>query len=118
MKAFRTGWSQVSGEERRKILYRVADAIEARADEIALVECVDTGQPIRYMSKAALRGAGAVNSMLSAIVIAPSPGTCRAMADRRRCQPSVLPLSLMPFRISCNRSARRNPSWSGIQSAA
>jgi 5-carboxymethyl-2-hydroxymuconic-semialdehyde dehydrogenase len=38
-------------------LHKVADAIEARADEIALVECIDTGQPIRYMSKAALRGA-------------------------------------------------------------
>jgi 5-carboxymethyl-2-hydroxymuconic-semialdehyde dehydrogenase len=57
MKAFRTTWSRTSGAERRKILHRVADAIEARADEIALVECMDTGQPIRYMSKAALRGA-------------------------------------------------------------
>jgi len=57
MKAFRTGWSQTSGDERRKVLHRIADAIEARADEIALTECIDTGQPIRYMSKAALRGA-------------------------------------------------------------
>jgi len=56
-RAFRTGWRSTSGEERRKILHRIADAIEARADEIALVECMDTGQPIRYMSKAALRGA-------------------------------------------------------------
>jgi 5-carboxymethyl-2-hydroxymuconic-semialdehyde dehydrogenase len=57
MKAFRTGWSTTSGEERRDILHRIADTIEARADEIACVECMDTGQPIRYMSKAALRGA-------------------------------------------------------------
>jgi 5-carboxymethyl-2-hydroxymuconic-semialdehyde dehydrogenase len=57
MKAFRTGWSQTSGDHRRKLLHRIADAIEARADEIAYVECIDTGQPIRYMSKAALRGA-------------------------------------------------------------
>jgi 5-carboxymethyl-2-hydroxymuconic-semialdehyde dehydrogenase len=57
MKAFRTTWSRVGGDERRKILHRIADAIEARADEIAYVECMDTGQPIRYMSKAALRGA-------------------------------------------------------------
>ena len=56
-KAFRTGWSRTTGDERRKLLHRIADAIEARADEIALVECIDTGQPIRYMSKAALRGA-------------------------------------------------------------
>src|SRR5215212_9077836 len=56
-KTFRTGWSRTTGEERRKLLHKVADAIEARADEIALTECIDTGQPIRYMSKAALRGA-------------------------------------------------------------
>jgi 5-carboxymethyl-2-hydroxymuconic-semialdehyde dehydrogenase len=51
------GWSKTGGDERRKILHRIANAIEARADEIALVECMDTGQPIRYMSKAALRAA-------------------------------------------------------------
>jgi 5-carboxymethyl-2-hydroxymuconic-semialdehyde dehydrogenase len=50
-------WSKTSGDERKKILHKIANAIEARADEIALVECMDTGQPIRYMSKAALRGA-------------------------------------------------------------
>jgi 5-carboxymethyl-2-hydroxymuconic-semialdehyde dehydrogenase len=57
MKAFRTGWSTTSGEKRRAILHKIADAIEARAEEIAFVECLDTGQPIRYMAKAALRGA-------------------------------------------------------------
>jgi 5-carboxymethyl-2-hydroxymuconic-semialdehyde dehydrogenase len=56
-KAFRTNWGHTSGEKRRAILHKIADAIEARADEIAFVECMDTGQPIRYMSKAALRGA-------------------------------------------------------------
>jgi 5-carboxymethyl-2-hydroxymuconic-semialdehyde dehydrogenase len=51
------GWSGMAGADRRRVLHRVADAIEARADEIALVECMDTGQAIRYMSKAALRAA-------------------------------------------------------------
>jgi 5-carboxymethyl-2-hydroxymuconic-semialdehyde dehydrogenase len=50
-------WRDIAGATRRKILHAVADAIEARADEIALIESTDTGQPIRYMSKAALRGA-------------------------------------------------------------
>ena len=45
------------GAKRRAILHAIADAIEARAEEIALVESMDTGQPIRYMAKAALRGA-------------------------------------------------------------
>jgi 5-carboxymethyl-2-hydroxymuconic-semialdehyde dehydrogenase len=50
-------WRKTTGEQRREILHRIADAIEARAEEIAFIECMDTGQPIRYMSKAALRGA-------------------------------------------------------------
>ena len=45
------------GEKRRAILHKVADLIEARADEIAAMECLDTGQCWRFMSKAALRGA-------------------------------------------------------------
>ncbi len=57
MKAFRTGWGHTPGDKRRAILHKIADAIVARADEIAYVECMDTGQPIRYMAKAALRGA-------------------------------------------------------------
>jgi 5-carboxymethyl-2-hydroxymuconic-semialdehyde dehydrogenase len=57
LKAFRTTWGRTGGEQRRDVLHRIADAIEARAEEIAYVECMDTGQPIRYMSKAALRGA-------------------------------------------------------------
>jgi 5-carboxymethyl-2-hydroxymuconic-semialdehyde dehydrogenase len=55
-RAFLT-WCKTTGEKRREILHKIADAIEARAEEIAFVECMDTGQPIRYMSKAALRGA-------------------------------------------------------------
>ena len=54
--AFKT-WSKTPGAERRKILIKVAEAIEARAEEIAFVECMDTGQALRFMSKAALRGA-------------------------------------------------------------
>jgi 5-carboxymethyl-2-hydroxymuconic-semialdehyde dehydrogenase len=50
-------WRAVPGAKRRTILHAIADAIEARADEIAVIESSDTGQPIRYMAKAALRGA-------------------------------------------------------------
>jgi 5-carboxymethyl-2-hydroxymuconic-semialdehyde dehydrogenase len=51
------GWRDIAGSERRRILHRIADAIVDRADDIAVVESYDTGQPIRYMSKAAIRGA-------------------------------------------------------------
>jgi 5-carboxymethyl-2-hydroxymuconic-semialdehyde dehydrogenase len=50
-------WAAMSGADRRRILHRIADGIEARADEIAMVECMDTGQAMRFMSKAAIRGA-------------------------------------------------------------
>ena len=54
--AFRD-WSGRSGQERKRILHDVADLIVERADEIAAVECVDTGQTVRFMSAAAIRGA-------------------------------------------------------------
>ena len=56
-KAAFPAWSAMPGDERKKLLHKIANAIEARAEEIALVECMDTGQAYRFMSKAALRGA-------------------------------------------------------------
>ena len=50
-------WRAMDGAKRRKILHQVADAIEQRAEEISLIESIDTGQAIRFMSKAAVRGA-------------------------------------------------------------
>nr|WP_319386542.1 5-carboxymethyl-2-hydroxymuconate semialdehyde dehydrogenase [uncultured Roseibium sp.] len=50
-------WRDMAAGERRKILHRIADKIVERAEEIALCECWDTGQALRFMSKAALRGA-------------------------------------------------------------
>jgi len=56
LKAF-PAWRNMSGNERYKILHNIADNIVDRAEEIAFIECLDTGQPLRFMSKAALRGA-------------------------------------------------------------
>ena len=56
MEAF-PAWRDMPANKRREILYRVADLIEENAEEIALLESLDTGQPIRFMSKAAFRGA-------------------------------------------------------------
>src|SRR6185312_9255846 len=42
-------WAAISGQKRRAVLHDIADAIVARAEEIALIESTDTGQPIRYM---------------------------------------------------------------------
>jgi 5-carboxymethyl-2-hydroxymuconic-semialdehyde dehydrogenase len=50
-------WRALPGDRRRAILHAIADRIEAENEAIAIVESVDSGQPIRYVSKAALRAA-------------------------------------------------------------
>lgn len=50
-------WAAMPGETRKKLLHKIADAIVARAEELAFVECMDTGQSLKFMAKAALRGA-------------------------------------------------------------
>ena len=56
-KAAFPAWAALDGEKRKKLLHKIADGIEARAEEIAFLECMDTGQALKFMSKAALRGA-------------------------------------------------------------
>lgn len=43
--AFSNGWADTTPQERSNILWRIADAIEKRADEFADVESLDTGKP-------------------------------------------------------------------------
>src|SRR4051812_37972770 len=54
--AFRS-WREMAPAMRRKLLHRVADAIEDHAEDIAVLECIDTGQAYRFMAKAAIRAA-------------------------------------------------------------
>ena len=41
------GWSSMAAADRGRLLLRLADAIEGRADELARLETLDTGHPIR-----------------------------------------------------------------------
>src|SRR4030088_2355788 len=50
-------WRDMPAAMRKKLLPRVADAIEDRADDIAVLECIDTGQAHRFMAKDAIRAA-------------------------------------------------------------
>lgn len=45
-KAFK-GWSELSGKERGKYIYRIARLIQERAREFAVIESLDGGKPIR-----------------------------------------------------------------------
>jgi len=40
-------WAKLRAVERGKLLYRLADAVEANADEIAWLESLDGGNPVR-----------------------------------------------------------------------
>lgn len=50
-------WAAMPAKQRRNLMYRIAELIEENAEELALLESLDTGQPIRFMAVAALRAA-------------------------------------------------------------
>lgn len=41
-------WPRMTGKERGRMLYRLADAMEAHAEELAQLETLDNGKPIGY----------------------------------------------------------------------
>ncbi len=46
-RAFDSGpWSRMSGADRAKLIWRLADALEARVEDFAILESVDNGKPI------------------------------------------------------------------------
>jgi aldehyde dehydrogenase (NAD+) len=47
-KAFESGpWPKMSAAERGRLLYKLADAVEANKDELAALETLDNGKPLR-----------------------------------------------------------------------
>ena len=44
-------WSKLSPGERSTVLWKMADIIEARSDELAKIETEDTGKPYEFISK-------------------------------------------------------------------
>ena len=47
-KAFESGpWSKMSAAERGRLMNKLADAIEARSDELAALESLDNGKPVK-----------------------------------------------------------------------
>ena len=57
-RAFRGGpWPRLANRERARVLNRIADAVEARDDELARLESYDTGLPITQAKGQARRAA-------------------------------------------------------------
>ncbi len=56
-KAFESGpWPAMNGTERAKLIWKLADALEANADEIGLVESLDNGMPMMMARMGAVMG--------------------------------------------------------------
>ncbi|BBQ82389.1 TPA: aldehyde dehydrogenase PuuC [Kluyvera ascorbata] len=56
--AFERGdWSQAAPAKRKAVLNKLADLIEAHAEELALLETLDTGKPIRHSLRDDIPGA-------------------------------------------------------------
>ena len=95
-------WRDMPAAARRKLLHRVADAIEDNADDIAVLECIDTGQAHRFMAKAAIS----------------LPARRPANTSSRRC-PRILirssPTASLRCRSTC-RSTTRKPAGNATTS--
>ncbi len=65
-------WKNITHQERKAILYRIAEKIEEYAEEIAVLESYDTGQPIRFTKKAAIRGAANFRYFADKVIDAPN----------------------------------------------
>ena len=56
-KAFESGpWPAMNGTERARLMWKLADALEANADEIGLVETLDNGMPMMMARMGAVMG--------------------------------------------------------------
>jgi phenylacetaldehyde dehydrogenase len=56
-KAFEGPWSKVKPDERTRLLLKLADLIEAHAEELALLETLDVGRPIQFSRMIDVAGA-------------------------------------------------------------
>ena len=71
LSAFET-WRNTSHQDKKAILHAIAQKIEDHAEEIAVLESYDTGQPIRFMKKAAIRGAANFRYFADKVIDAPN----------------------------------------------
>ncbi len=71
MAAFKS-WKDWTHQDRKKVLYKIAELIEKNAEEISVLESYDTGQAIRFTKKAAIRGAANFRYFADKIIDAPN----------------------------------------------
>jgi 4-guanidinobutyraldehyde dehydrogenase/NAD-dependent aldehyde dehydrogenase len=87
--AFESGvWSRMAPADRKMVLVRWAELIEAHADEIALLECLDVGKPIADTTgvdvPAAARTIRWSGEAIDKVYdqISPAPADCLALVQR------------------------------------
>jgi 4-guanidinobutyraldehyde dehydrogenase/NAD-dependent aldehyde dehydrogenase len=87
--AFEGGvWSKMAPAERKMVLVRWAELIEANADEIALLECLDVGKPISDTTGVDVPSAARTIRWSGEAIdkvydqISPAPADCLALVQR------------------------------------
>lgn len=75
------GWSRMAAMDRGRLLLKLADAVEAHADELARLESIDTGHPLRDSSRldvprtaATFRYFGGMADKLQGTIVPVEPG--------------------------------------------
>jgi acyl-CoA reductase-like NAD-dependent aldehyde dehydrogenase len=87
--AFESGvWSKMAPADRKMVLVRWAELIEANADEIALLECLDVGKPISDTTGVDVPSAARTIRWSGEAIdkvydqISPAPADCLALVQR------------------------------------
>jgi acyl-CoA reductase-like NAD-dependent aldehyde dehydrogenase len=105
-------WSRMPAVERERLLLRLADAIEANADEIAALETLDNGMPLGVARMAsvglaisAIRyNAGWVRKIGGATAPVSAPGEWHGFTTREAVGVAALIVPWnMPFAMTCNK---------------
>jgi phenylacetaldehyde dehydrogenase len=73
--AFETGrWAKTSPQDRCKLIWKLADLLETHADEIAQIEALDNGKPIRDARNVDLPGSYEILRYMAGWATRPPPG--------------------------------------------
>src|SRR5215831_739584 len=101
-RAFETGpWSKTSPQNRSKLIWKLADLLEKHADQIAELEALDNGKPIRDARNVDLPGSYEILRYMAA-------GPPRSTARRSQCRLRVIgtPIRCESRWVSSARSSR------------
>ncbi|WP_328537678.1 aldehyde dehydrogenase family protein [Streptomyces sp. NBC_00344] len=110
-RAFDVGpWPTMPGKERAGVLYRIADGIEAAAEDLALRETLDVGKPITFTRGFDVRAAAEIfryyAGMVEQLEGAARPAGARSLQYTRR-EPLGVVGAITPFNFPLNLAVNK-----------